>query len=110
MDKEPGQFWKLYGQCLLVYATGDKTEADALLKKLIKDWGNLAWPNIALVYAFRGERDEAFEWLDRAYENRDSSILEILNYPEMENLWGDPRWNAFLDKLNLPKDHGFHRD
>jgi hypothetical protein len=70
----------------------------------------MVWPNIASVYAFRGERDKAFEWLDLAYDNRDGSTLEILNYPEMEHLWGDPRWNAYIDKLGLPEDHGFHKD
>jgi hypothetical protein len=59
---------------------------------------------------FTGSKDEAFKWLDLAYEQKDGSTLEILNYPETENLWGDPRWNAFLDKLGLPEDHGFHRD
>jgi len=110
IEKEPDPFWKLYRKCMVVYAMGNTTETDVLLKQLVEDWGHDSWPNIASVYAFRGERDEAFKWLDKAYENRDGSVLEILNYPEMENLWGDPRWNAFLDKLRLPKDHGFHRD
>ena len=110
IEKEPEVFWKLYGKCMVVYAMGNKTEANTLLKEFVDTYGSDSWPNIASVYAFRGERDEAFKWLDKAYENRDGSTLEILNYPEFENLWGDPRWNAFLDKLKLPKDHGFHRD
>ncbi len=110
LEKEPGPFWKLYRKCMVTYRVGNKEEANVLLKKLIEDWGNVAWPNIASVYAFRGEKDEAFNWLDKAYENRDGSTLEILSYPEMEHLWGDPRWNAFIDKLGLPEDNGFHRD
>jgi len=110
IEKEPSSFWKLYRKCLVLYATGNKAESDALLDQLVADWGDLAWPNIASAYAFRGEKDEAFKWLDKAYENRDGSTLEILNYPEMQNLWDDPRWNAFINKLGLPKDHGFHRD
>jgi len=110
IEKEPDPFWKLYRKCMVVYAMGNTTEADVLLKQLVEDWGHDSWPNIASVYAFRSEKDEAFKWLNLAYENRDGSVLEILNYPEFENLWGDPRWNAFIDKLGLPKDHGFHRD
>lgn len=110
VEKEPSPFWKLYFKCMVVYAMGDKKEADALLKQFIETYGDAAWPNIASVYVFRGERDEAFTWLDKAYENRDASLFEILSYPEMENLWGDTRWNAFIDKLGLPEDHGFHRD
>lgn len=103
-------FWQLYGKAKAVYAMGKTREADVLLKKLIADWGDVAWPNIADVYALRGEKDEAFKWLELALENRDSAIQQILNYPSMKNLWGDPRWNKFINKLGLPDDHGFHLD
>jgi len=109
IEKETHPIFKLYGKCMVVYAMGSRKVADGLLQQLIENYNSL-WPNIASVYAFRGEIDEAFKWLELAYENRDGSMLEILNYPEMENLWGDPRWNAFIDKLGLPEDHGFHRD
>ncbi len=110
VEKEPDPFWKLYTMSIVVYARGDTKEANALLKKFIADWENIAWSNIASVYAFRGDRDEAFRWMNLAYDYRDGSILEVLNYPEMENLWGDPRWNAYIDRLGLPQDHGFHMD
>jgi len=110
IEKDTDPFWVLYRKAMAVYGMGNKEEADRLLKQLVEDWGHDSWPNIAHVYAYRHEKDEAFKWLDKAYENRDGSLLEILNYPEFENLWGDPRWNAFIDKLGLPKDHGFHRD
>jgi tetratricopeptide (TPR) repeat protein len=110
VEKGDDPFWNLNRKSMVVYAMGNKTDADALLKQLIDKHGNYAWPNIAHVYAFRGEKDEAFKWLELAYDNKDASLLEILNYPEMENLWGDPRWNAFINKLGLPKDHGFHLD
>jgi TolB-like protein/class 3 adenylate cyclase len=109
-EEESHPFWKSYNKGLAKYAMGAIDEADVLLKQLIADWGEVAWPNIASVYAFRGERDEAFKWLEIAYDNRDGSLLEILKYPEMKKLWGDPRWNDFIDKLGLPEDHGFHRD
>ena len=110
LEKDDNPFWNLYRKSLLVYAQGKLNEANDLLKKIIDEHGNSSWPNIAHIFAFRGEKDLAFKWLDLAYENKDASTLEILNYPEMENLWGDPRWNAFINKLGLPKDHGFHMD
>jgi len=110
IKKEPNTFWKLYRKCMVVYAMGNKQESDSLLEQFIEDWEEENWINIAIVYAFRGEKEEAFKWLYKAYENQDNAMLESLNYPEMENLWGDPRWNAFIDKLGLPEDHGFHRD
>ena len=109
-EKDNDPFWPLYRKSMTVYAMGNTQEANALLKKLVSDFGDVAWPNIADVYAFRGENDEAFRWLELSLENKDSSLLEILNYPSMKNLWGDPRWNKFLKKLELPKNHGFHVD
>jgi len=109
-ETEAHPFWRLYNKSMAVFGLGDLAEADSLLQQLIEEWGDVAWPNIAAVYAFRGEQDKAFEWLDVALENRDGSLMEILAYPEMANLWGDPRWNTFIDRLGLPEDHGFHRD
>ena len=108
--KDTDPFWPLYRKTKTIYAMGNTEEADTLLKKFVAEWGNAAWPNIAEVYAFRGENDEAFKWLELALEKKDSSLLEILNYPSMKNLWGDPRWNKFIKKLELPKNHGFHVD
>src|SRR5690606_7535814 len=98
-EKYTDPFWNLYGKCIATYAMGDMQKADKLLEQLIAEWGDSAWPNIAEVYAFRGENDEAFKWLELAFQNKDSSLLEILNSPSMKNLWGDPRWNLFINKL-----------
>ncbi len=110
IDKDTRTFWLLYRKSMEVYAAGNKKEANVLLKKLIADWGDIAWSNIAHVYAFRGEKNEAFKWLELALENKDITLLEFLSSPEMQNLWGDPRWDKFINKLGLPEDHGFHMD
>lgn len=110
LENDTRSFWSLHGKSMAVYAMGDIQKADALLNQLIAEWGDNAWPNIAEVYAFRGETDEAFKWLDRAFENNDITLLDILNYPAMRNLWGDPRWNLFINKLGLPDYHEFHLD
>lgn len=110
IEKHTDPFWNTYIKNLIVYAMGNKQEADSLLTQFVADWGDVAWPNIAHVYAFRGEKDEAFRWLNMAYKNKDASVLETLSYPKMKNLWGDPRWNKLIGKLDLPDDHGFHLD
>src|SRR5690606_12275342 len=86
IEKQTHPFWILYHKSMAVYAAGEKEEANTLLDQLIADWGAVAWPNVAYVYAFRGEKNEAFKWLELAFENKDSSLLEILNFPHMENL------------------------
>ena len=57
---------------------------------------------IAQVYAFRNQTDEAFEWLDRAYAQRDPSLMATKVEPLLKSLHNDPRYAAFLKKLNLP--------
>jgi adenylate cyclase len=110
INKNTHPFWNTYGKSVIYYTQGKIKEGDALLQQIIDQFGDFASPNIAFVYAYKGDKDNAFKWMEVAYTNKDSVLFEILNYPEMYILWGDPRWNAFIDKLGLPKDHGFHRD
>jgi hypothetical protein len=56
---------------------------------------------IAEVYAFRGESDKAFEWLDRAYAQRDGGV-DIKGNPLLKSLERDPRYAALLKKMHLP--------
>ena len=58
---------------------------------------------IAQVYAWRNERDKAFEWLDRAYTQRDIGLAEMKGDPLFRNLEADPRWRRFMtEKMKLP--------
>jgi hypothetical protein len=57
---------------------------------------------IAQVYAFRDQPDEAFEWLDRAHVRRNDGLILTKIDPFLKNLHNDPRYAALLKKLNLP--------
>jgi TolB-like protein len=59
--------------------------------------------DIAEVYAWRGEKDKAFEWMNKAYQRRDMSLAEIKILRSMDSLRGDPRYRALLRKMNLPE-------
>jgi hypothetical protein len=69
---------------------------------LINVGGVAAAFQIAYVYAFRGEADNAFEWLDIAYDNRDPGLGDVLTHPMLANIHDDPRWELLLDKMGLP--------
>ena len=56
-----------------------------------------------IAYAWRGDRDHAFEWLDRAYEQHTPELVYI-KYVLVQNLRGDPRYTALLKRMNLPVD------
>ena len=75
---------------------------DTTLRELMMKYhASNAFEN-ATIYAFRNQTDEAFEWLDRAYTQRDPSMMSIKMYPLLNNLHNDPRFAALLKKLNLP--------
>jgi hypothetical protein len=54
------------------------------------------------IYAFRNQTDEAFRWLDRAYAQRDASLMATKVEPLLKSLHNDPRYAALLKKLHLP--------
>jgi adenylate cyclase len=94
---------QLEGSAMVLFATKRKAESDTQLAEAIRVNGT-DWPSgIAGVYAFRGEKDHAFEWLDRAYEARDEDLYFLKGDPLFKNLEGDPRYKAFLKKMNLPE-------
>lgn len=53
------------------------------------------------MYAVRGETDKGFDWLDRAYDARDADLIELKVQPHFNSLRTDPRYQAFLMKMNL---------
>jgi TolB-like protein/Tfp pilus assembly protein PilF len=101
-DREVIPLWRPYGRALAYHALGRQEEADRALAELIEGWEETMACQIAEVYAFRGETDRAFEWLERAYAQRDSGLAFLNLYPGFGNLHDDPRWKAFLKKMGLP--------
>ena len=53
------------------------------------------------MYAWRNEADEAFKWLEAALQYRDPGLSNLLSDQTLRNLYDDPRWNPFLDKVGL---------
>jgi tetratricopeptide (TPR) repeat protein len=97
-----------HGLALVYYAMGRSSDADKALRDLValeSQQNKLTeWPSeVARVYAFRGELDSAFAWLDRAYEERESDMYFIKGDPLLDNLVPDPRYKALLRKMNLPE-------
>jgi tetratricopeptide (TPR) repeat protein len=79
-------------------------ESDAALNELIKNEAELAAFQIAETYAYRGEKDKAFEWLERALRQRDPGLGGLHKDPLLENLYDDPRWNTFLRTMGVADD------
>jgi tetratricopeptide (TPR) repeat protein len=84
------------------YALGRKKESDAALNELIAKYHAGFAYQVAEVYALRNQPDEAFEWLDRAYALRNSSLIKTKVDPFLKNLHRDARYSSLLKKLNFP--------
>jgi TolB-like protein/DNA-binding winged helix-turn-helix (wHTH) protein len=84
------------------HALGREKESDAALRELVAKYHTGNAYQIAEVYAFRNQSDEAFDWLERAYAQRDDGLIGTKVDPLLKNLHVDPRFAALLKKLNLP--------
>jgi len=85
----------------LYHRIGRRPESDAALAELKATNADLAAFQVAQVHAFRGEVDDAFAWLERAYDQRDAGISMVKSCPWFDNIKGDPRWDKFLRKVGL---------
>jgi tetratricopeptide (TPR) repeat protein len=101
MEQETPIGGRSAGLAIVYHALHREPEADAELRKLESEHsGDMAmW--IAEVHAFRGEKDIALSWLNRAYAQKDIFLWLIKGDPLFRNLDGDPRFNAFMRKMNL---------
>ena len=76
----------------------------------IVDWDSIGVssdpfpPYVAAVHAGLGDKDQAFAWLDRAYNERSSMLaLYLTNDPRMDTLRSDPRFAEFVRRIGLPQ-------
>ncbi len=109
LEKDKDPYWHLYRKAIISHEAGRLDVSKVALQEFIDQFGDEGWPNIAHVYAVMGNQDEAFRWLNLAFENNDASLMEVLNYPEFKIMYKDQRWGRLIGRLNLPAHHGFDR-
>jgi serine/threonine-protein kinase len=99
---EPDAGYRRFLLALAQHLRGDRAAADAALADLIAYGRDQLAYQIAEVYALRGEKEKAFEWLQIAFETHDTGTLAILVDPLLRGLRDDPRYKNLLAKLGLP--------
>ena len=90
------------GLAIVYHALGRRADSDAALARYIHDFSEVSPEGAAEAYAYRGERDKAFEWLQKAYAARDPELIWFRETPFLRPLHSDPRWQVLLRKMNLP--------
>jgi serine/threonine protein kinase/Flp pilus assembly protein TadD len=89
----------------VTYARIGKTdEARRMLEETRSAWkaGDGSTLSIAAAYAQLEERDAAFEWLERAFQERSSLSFYVPIHPFFTNLHKDPRFHALVKRMGLP--------
>jgi TolB-like protein/Flp pilus assembly protein TadD len=101
-EQEPAGMWQDVAIAIARQIGPDRGAADAALKTLIDRDAEGAPYQIAEVYALRKDAKATFEWLDRAWNSRDSAVTLILFDPFILHYKNDARFAAFCHKVGLP--------
>ena len=92
---------RLYIGAIAYHRLGDSDSYRKALKELIDSHSHDAGLQIAIVYAQAGDKDKAFEWLERAFQQRDPGLIELESDPELEPLHGDERFRSLQERMGF---------
>jgi tetratricopeptide (TPR) repeat protein len=95
------ELFRLWALGIVHHAAGRRVESDEALRELVATYGEDSAYQVAELHAVRGETSAAFDWLERAYRQRDTGLTEVKGSPQLRSLHGDPRWEAFMKKMGF---------
>ncbi|MBX3700890.1 MAG: hypothetical protein KF903_07840 [Dokdonella sp.] len=101
-EQESDPSWRRVALALATQIGSDREVADAALAALITNDADNAPYQISEVYALRGDADNSFQWLDRAWDVRDPGVSNLLVDPLLLRYRDDPRFARFCAKVGLP--------
>jgi serine/threonine-protein kinase len=104
IEKESLDFWRLQNIAMLRWAMGDKSKSNDALQQLQQKYSADAAYNIADIFAFRGEFDSAFEWLERAFQQHDTGTSHLNGDPYFAKVRTDPRFHSLIVRMKLDRD------
>jgi hypothetical protein len=58
----------------------------------------------SIYYAQLGDKDQAFVWLEKAYEKHEVAMILLKVYPSWDPLRDDPRFQDLLRRMNFPEN------
>lgn len=96
--------FRLAGAALAQHDLGKARDSQRALDELIASSGHAAAYQVAQVYAWQGDKDRAFEWLERALRQRDGGLTIVKVDRLLGKLRDDPRYATLLRKMNVAAD------
>jgi TolB-like protein/DNA-binding winged helix-turn-helix (wHTH) protein len=99
-----GSVFRLAGLAAAHFDAGNEGASQEALRTLISRHAPIGAYQVAQAYAWRGEKDRAFEWLERAEDQHDGGVAQLKFDPLMRRLHADPRFRAWLKRLHLDDD------
>jgi tetratricopeptide (TPR) repeat protein len=100
---EPSEVWRLAVLPIVYHALGREDDAERVLSELIEGYSEIAAFQVAEAYAVLGGEDEAFRWLEIAYEQRDPAMTDLISLPTLASLRQDPRFDSLRERMGLPE-------
>jgi serine/threonine-protein kinase len=97
------EIFRLEGVAMAQHDLGNEPKSQRALSALVAKYGDNSAFQIAQAYAWRGDRDRAFEWLERGYREHDGGVGYLKVDPLLRKIRDDPRYTALLRKMKLPQ-------
>jgi TolB-like protein/Tfp pilus assembly protein PilF len=101
-SKQQNQAWHWSTLVMIEHTLGHLDESQRILAKLVETYGPMTPYRIAVAYAWCGEPDSAFGWLEQAHRQRDGALSLLVIEPGLSGVRDDPRFKALLRKMNFP--------
>ena len=101
IEKNPAGFLYEFELAQTHHVLRNEEKSQAYADKFIESYSDRYAMRTSELYAWRGDIDTAFEWLERAYQQRDGGLSYLLDNVYLRNLESDPRYPVFLEKMGL---------
>jgi serine/threonine protein kinase/tetratricopeptide (TPR) repeat protein len=92
-----------YALAMAAWTAGQDAESRAALQRLVDEAPDVFGAQIAMIHAWRGDRENALRWLERALAAHDPGLLDIPSRPEFDSLKADARYQRALRQMNLAR-------
>jgi TolB-like protein/DNA-binding winged helix-turn-helix (wHTH) protein/Tfp pilus assembly protein PilF len=101
IGKSRSKLLRTFEEVQIHLALGEREKAQPLVKEYLENYSHVDVVRTAALFAALGDNDSAFEWLTRAFEERDVRLSWFLTDVHLRKLQDDPRYPVFLEKIGL---------